>query len=204
MLANSKPSTRELQKLGKKHGERTRPNHAQHPRAPKAPAPSERARASALLTLDKTWNCLGSMHMSTILAPPLTLMVSSPLTSGHRLARPVPFTCVYESESSLSRLMASDGGAVNRERPAKIASAPVAAFLKPSDAADISSAEVEAARVGAPAIRAPLKALVGAKASAEGLSAEIATAITASFMVGRESNPIATARWWWQLETVTD
>lgn len=158
-----------------------------------------------LLTLDKTWNCLGSMHMSTILAPPLTLMVSSPLTSGHRLARPVPFTCVYESESSLSRLMASDGGAVNRESPAKIASAPVAAFLKLSDAADISNAEVEAVRVvGAPAIRAPLKALVGAKASAEGLSAEIATAITASFMMVREGNPITTARWWRQRETVTD
>jgi len=99
-------------------------------------------------------------------------------------------SCSFRARSSLqlltSRLMASDGGAVNRESPAKIASAPVAAFLKLSDAADISNAEVEAARVaGAPAIRAPLKALVGAKASAEGLSAEIATAITASFMMGR-------------------
>lgn len=124
------------------------------------------------------------MHMSTILLLPLTLMVSVPSTSGHRLARPVPFTCLYESESSVSRVMASDGGAVNRESPAKIAKAPVAAFLKLSDAADISTAEVDERVVVALAIRAPLKAEAGAKASAEGLSAEIATAITASFMVG--------------------
>lgn len=142
------------------------------------------ASSHASLTLDKTWKFLGSMHMSTILLPPPTLMVSSPSTSGHRLARPVPLTCLYESESSESRVIASDGGAVNRESPAKIASAPVAAFLKLSDAADISTAEVDARVVVAAAIRAPLKAEEGAKASAEGLSAEIATAITASFMIG--------------------
>lgn len=76
--------------------------------------------------------------------------------------------------------MASAGGAVKIERPANTASAPVAAFLK-SSAADISMAELDAVRVLA--IRAPLKAEEGANASAEGLSAEIATAITASFIV---------------------
>lgn len=144
------------------------------------------------------------MHMSTIFEAPLTLMVSSPTTSGHRLASPVPFTWVYESASSVSLVIASDGGAVNRESPAKIANAPVAAFLKLSDAADISMVEVDARGVVAPAIRAPLKAEEGAKASAEGLSAESATAITASFMMiyvigWRSSTTIR--EWWWQRET---
>lgn len=113
---------------------------------------------------------------------------------------------MYESASSVSLVIASEGGAVKRESPAKIANAPVAAFLKLSDAADISMVEVDARVVVAPAIRAPVKAEEGAKASAEGLSAESATAITASFMVicvrvGWRRSSTTIVEWWWQRET---
>lgn len=122
------------------------------------------------------------MHMSTIFEFPLTLIDSSPTTSGHRLASPVPFTWVYESESSVSLVIASEGGAAKIDSPANTASAPVAAFLK-SSAADIS---MEEAVREAEATRAPANEDVGgANASAVGLTAERANAITASFMVAR-------------------